>query len=128
MSEVECVWITQHVVRRPEVEPRPEPGSNRWRDVDPGLHRPLALETRVATEDVVAIVGGGESKRRIGPVTTQVAHGGNIPAHRGRLERTEHETAAVAPAAGATLHQSRRVIESQRGLEERRAVIVTVGV
>src|SRR5207253_8185648 len=118
----------QHFVRSSEIQPRPEPGSDRGRDVDSRLHRSLALETSVAAEDSIAIAGGDESERRGSAVSSQIADRRDVPPNRSCLERLEDETAAVAPAVSATLDCLGGIVDRKRGLQERDTIVVTVRV
>src|SRR5205823_1412443 len=60
--EPECVGISEHVVRRSEIQPRSEPRSYRRRNIDARLHRALALEPRIIAKQSVAIARRDESE------------------------------------------------------------------
>src|SRR5205814_8305048 len=124
--EAKGVRVAEHVVRGSEVQPRPEPGGDRRRDVDPRLHCPLSLETDIATKESVAVAGCHQSEGRAGSIASQVANRGDVPANRRCLEWLEDQSATVAPAPRATFDCLRGVAYCESGLKERGTIVVTI--
>ena len=85
-------------------------------------------ESGVVAEGTIPIAGRNESEWRVGSIAAQIPDGGDVPPHRRRLERTEDQTAAVTPCSGATSDRLRGIVGGNRRLQERDAVVVSVGV
>src|SRR5258706_13984935 len=72
------------------------------------------------------------SRRKVGEESpcrpAQVTHRRDVPAKGCRLEGAEHETAAIAPGSGSAFDGTRSVVEGERGLEERDAIVVSIGI